>query len=255
MRRVTAAGRARAWLRGALALALVLVATAARAQRPAAAVARAGGGTVEVQSTTTGAEVFIDGQKVGEVPLEAPLPVAPGEHTIKVTRPGFAPYIDVFKAERKKPARVEVELVPVAGVLKLRTNVEAARVYVDGKFVGEAPLTTEVAVGSRAVQVSKGGYKDFFQSVAAVAGQEVSLEVQLDELPVGVNPYKPAAPPPPKWYEKWWVWTVGAVGVAAVVTAVVVPAYYGTRDPVGDFCKGNSCAGGIAAVNVPAPPR
>ena len=38
----------------------------------------------------------------------------------------------------------------------------------------------EVGVGARAIQVSKGGYRDFFQNLASVAGQEVALEVRLD---------------------------------------------------------------------------
>ena len=139
--------------------------------------------------------------------------------------------------------------------MKLRTNVEAARVYVDGKFVGEAPITAEIAVGARAVQVSKGGFKDFFQNMSAVAGQEVNLDVLLEELPVGVNPYKPPPPPPPKWYEKWWVWTVGAVGVGVVVTAVVVPAYFATRDPIGDHCGGNGCQGGVISITLQPPPK
>jgi hypothetical protein len=212
------------------------------------------GGTLELQSATTGAEVFVDGQKVGEAPLPAPLPFAPGEHTIKVIKDGFAPYIDVFKIDRRKPTLVNVELVAVAGVLKLRASVESARVYVDGKFVGEAPITTELGVGARAIQVSKGGFRDFFQNVSAVAGQEVNLEVQLEELPIGVNPYKPPPPPPPKWFEKWWVWTVGAVGVAVVVTAVVVPTWYATRDPVGDFCK-SGCSGGVVGINLMPVPK
>ena len=245
----------------ALTCALLLAATGlggvASAQRGAgAASASARAGVLEVQSTTDGAEVFIDGERIGTIPLAAPLTtLTPGEHTIKVVKPGFAPYIDVFKIDRKKPSRVDVELVPVAGVLKLKANVEAARVYVDGKFVGEAPITTEVGVGARAVQVSKGGFKDFFQNVSAVAGQEVNLDVQLEELPVGINPYKPPPPPPPKWFEKWWVWTAGAVGVGIVVTAVVVPVYYVTRDPVGDFCKSNSCQGGIVGINLMPVPK
>ena len=55
-----------------------------------------------------------------------------------------------------------------------------ARVYVDGKYVGEAPLSTELQVGARAIQVSKGGYSDFFQNVSAIAGQELMLDVQLE---------------------------------------------------------------------------
>ncbi|MCU1279234.1 MAG: S-layer-like array protein, partial [bacterium] len=211
----------------------LLAAGAASAQRALPAAGKAG--ALEISSTTAGAEVSIDGERVGTIPLAAPLTtLTPGEHTIKVEKPGFAPYIDVFKIDRRKPTRVEVELVAVAGVVRIKTNVEAARVYVDGKFVGEAPLVSEIGVGARAVQVSKGGYKDFFQNISAVAGQEVNLDVLLEELPVGVNPYKPPPPPPPKWYEHWWVWTVGAVGVGAVVTAIVVPVYYSTRDPIGD---------------------
>jgi hypothetical protein len=224
---------------------------AQRSGRGAAVAPVVGAGTLEVSSATAGAEVFIDGERVGTIPLAAPLTtLAPGEHTIKVVKPGFAPYIDVVKLDRKKPTRVEVELVAVAGVLRIKANVEAARVYVDGKFVGEAPITTEVQVGARAVQLSKGGYKDFFQNVSAVAGQEINLDVQLEELPMGVNPYKPPPPPPPKWFEKWWVWTVGAVGVGVVVTAVVVPVWYATRDRLGEFCSGNSCQGGVVGVNL-----
>jgi hypothetical protein len=222
---------------------------------PAAAVAKAG--ALEVSSSTAGADVSIDGERVGTIPLPGPITtLPPGEHTIKVEKPGFAPYIDVFKIDRKKPTKVEVELVAVAGVLKIKSNVEAARVYVDGKFVGEAPLTTEIGVGARAVQVSKGGFKDFFQNISAVAGQEVNLDVLLEELPMGANPYKPPPPPPPKWYEKWWVWTVGAVGVGVVVTAVVVPAYYATRDPIGDHCSGGTgCQGGIISITLGPLPK
>ncbi len=225
----------------------LLAAAPASAQRSQPAGGKAG--ALEVSSTTAGAEVSIDGERVGTIPLPAPLTtLTPGEHTIKVEKPGFAPYIDVFKIDRKKPTRVEVELVAVAGVLRLKANVEAARVYVDGKFVGEAPITSEIAVGARAVQVSKGGFKDFFQNISAVAGQEVNLDVLLEELPVGVNPYKPPPPPPPKWYEHWWVWTVGAVGVGAVVTAIVVPVYFATRDPIGDHCGKGGCAGGVIGI-------
>jgi hypothetical protein len=192
-------------------------------------------GTLIVESVTEGAEVFVDGAKVGVVPLPGPVPLPLGEHTIKVVKPGFAPLIDVFTITKKRPAKVEVELVPISGVLRVTANIEKAKVYVDGKFVGEAPLTAEVPVGAAAVQVSRGGYKDFFQNVASVAGQEVALDVKLEELPMGLNPYKPAPPPPRKTYEKWWVWTLAVAGVGAVVTVVVVPLYKVCRDPVQCF--------------------
>lgn len=192
-------------------------------------------GTLALSSTTEGAEVFIDGEKVGTVPLSGPVPLSAGEHTIKVIKTGYAPLIDVFKIQKKGQTRLEVELVPISGALKVTASVERARVYIDGKFVCETPCSAEMPVGPRAVQVSKGGYKDFFQNIASVAGQETALAVTLEELPAGANPYKPAAAPPPKWYEKWWVWTLAAVGAGAVATAIAVPVHESQRDRVQEF--------------------
>jgi hypothetical protein len=211
------------------------VALPALAKPPAAAVAApANPGALVLSSIVDGAEVFIDGNKAGVTPLP-PLPLTAGDHTIKVQKLGFSPYIDVFSINKKKETRLSVEPQPVSGVVKVTVNVEQAHVFVDGKFIGEAPLTAEMGVGAKAIQVSKGGYKDYFQNIDAVAGQEVSMEVALEELPQGLNPYKLAAPPPPKWFEKKWVWGVVAAGVAVAVIAVVVPVELANRDAVADF--------------------
>jgi len=192
-------------------------------------------GSLQVNSTTIGAEVFIDGDSAGTTPLPGPLTLTAEDHTLKVTKAGFAPLIDVVKIGKRKTTKIDVDLTPVAGILRVKSNIAQARVFVDGKFVGEAPLEAELPVGPRAVSVTKAGYKDFFVNLEAVAGQENTLEVKLDELPADINPYKPKAAPPPKWYEKWWVWTSGVVGVAVVVTAVAVPVALSQRDPVKEF--------------------
>jgi hypothetical protein len=202
------------------------------AKTPIAPVANPG--ALVVHCSTEGAEVFVDGNKVGTTPL-GPQVLTPGEHTVKIVKLGFAPLIDVFTINKKKETRLDVELVPVAGVVKISANVEQSHVFVDGKFVGEAPITVEVQVGARAIQVSKGGFKDFFQNVEAVAGQEVSIEVMLEELPMGANPYKPTPPPPPKWYEKWWVWTAAGGAVAVGVVAVVVGVTQANKNEISDF--------------------
>jgi hypothetical protein len=195
-----------------------------------------GTGTLQVRSHTVGADVIVDGQSVGKVPLEQPLTLPPGEHSIRIVKPGFAPYIDVFTVAKKKPTALEVDLDPVEGVLHVTASVESAHVFVDGKFVGEAPLQTTMAVGPRAIQVSKGGYRDFFRNVSSVAGQEVALDVKLEELPVGLNPYKPVPAAPARWYEKWWVWTAAAGGVAVVVTAIALGVTLGRPS---DQCGGS----------------
>ncbi len=44
------------------------------------------------------------------------------------------------------------------------------------------------------------------------------------------------------------MWTAGAVGIGVVVTAIVVPVWYATRDPIGDYCGKSGCAGGVISV-------
>jgi hypothetical protein len=205
----------------------VCVCAPARAER--------NGGSLIINATTLGAEVYVDGERVGTTPLSGPVPLTAEEHTLKVIKPGYAPLIDVIRIAKRHSTKIDVDLTPVAAILRVRASVPEARVFVDGKFVGQAPLESELPVGARAIQVSKAGYKDFFQNVEAVAGQELGIEVTLEELPAEINPYKQKAPPPPKWYEKWWVWTVGVVGVGAVVTAVAVPVALSHKDPIKEF--------------------
>ncbi len=169
-----------------------------------------------------GADVFIDGELVSKAPIELPVPVAVGSHTVKVVKLGYAPFIDVISTKGRRAIKLEVELVPVSGVLHVDSTVPGSRVLVDGRFVGVTPLDVEFDVGARAIQVEKGCYKEFFKNVLAVAGKEAALEVQLEALPDGVNPCIAKPAEAPKWYQKRWVW--GVVAGAAVVAAGAVTA-------------------------------
>lgn len=185
---------------------------------------------LSLRCTPGDAEVFIDGDSVGKTPIKGVLPLKVGEHTIRVSRPGFTPFIDVFKAKDGQVAKLEVELVPISGVLRLVSETPGARVFVDDKYAGDAPVETELTTGSHTVRVEKPGfYADTF-SVSAVAGQVIDKSVKLNELPPDQNPYLVKPPPPQKWYQKWWVWTIGAVGVAAVATAIIVPVVLSRKD-------------------------
>jgi hypothetical protein len=220
-------------------LLLALPAAAAPRSKPAPApAAKPDTGPQQGSLTVTGtpeAEIWVDGEKVSQTPLPLPLPMPLGEHTIKVAKVGYAPFIDVFKIKKGKETKVEVDLVPIAGIVSVTSTIPNARVFVDGKFVGEAPISSEIPIGAVAVQVSKGGYKDFFQNVMGVAGKVIKLDVKLEELPPEINPYVVKPPPPPKLYEKWWVWTAAIGGAAVLITAVVVPVTLATRDPINNF--------------------
>jgi hypothetical protein len=200
-------------------------------------------GELEVHSRTQGAELAIDGAARGTLPLTRPLLLLPGEHTIKISKRGYIDYLDVVFIRAGKSTRLDIDLLPATGILRLRGGPPGSRVFVDGKFVGElgqAPLEAEVGVGPRSVRVSKGGYRDFLGQVAAMAGQTAEVEVALVELPPAENPFRPPPPPRPKWYERWYVWAGGAAVVVAVTMAFVLPAALGGESSCQDY-RGSIC--------------
>jgi hypothetical protein len=192
-------------------------------------------GTLVIESTTRGAKVYIDGDEVGTIPLERPIRLMPGEHTVKVIKPGHTQYMETIRVRRGKRVRLEVDLLPISGVVTLLTSPTGARVYLDGKFVGKTPLKQlEIKAGKHKVRIAHIGFYDAFQGFDVVAGKQRQLIVQLKSLPDDINPLIPKIPPK-KWYEKWWVWASAAGGLVALVTAIAIPLAMSSKDPIKDF--------------------
>lgn len=192
-------------------------------------------GTLVIESTTKGAKVYIDGDEVGSIPLERPIRLMPGQHTIKVTKPGHTQYMETIRVRRGRRVRLEVDLLPISGVTTLLTSPQGARVYLDGKFVGKTPLRAlEIKAGKHKVRIAHIGFYDAFRKFTIVAGKQRKIIVQLKPLPDDINPLIPKTPPK-KWYEKWWVWASAAGGLVALVTAIAVPLAMSGKDPIKDF--------------------
>ncbi len=202
-------------------------------------------GRLVLTSQTEGAEVFVDGELVGKLPLEKPVVLKPGKYTLKITKKGFTEFIDVFTIKARRDTKLDIDLLPFAGVVRITTNVPGSRVFVDGKFVGETPLDAELQPGARTLKLQKGGYRDLTKTLEVVAGQTQNQDLTLEELPLGENPFRPLPPRPPKWYEKWWVWAVLAGGTTVLALTIALPSYYLGRDPVEafnpQFCWGPGC--------------
>lgn len=197
---------------------------------------RAGGfGTLEINSMTDGAQVEIDGSKVGVLPFAKPLRVKVGKHTLKLTKKGYTEYLDVFTIKRRKTTSLDIDLLPYAGVVKIICNVEEARVFIDGKFVGTSPLEHEVLMGKRTIRVRKAGYLEHIGTFKSIAGKTKTVKITLKAMAVGTTPYRPPPPPPPKWYEKWYVWAGAAGGVVAVTLTVVISVVVANQSDLEDF--------------------
>ena len=178
---------------------------------------------LEVSSLTEGAEVFVDGNFVGIVPLDGGIEVEPGEHVIKVSKRGYVDYLETHQLKRsRKPYVVEADLLPFSGVMIIQTVPTGAQVLIDDAFVGETPFEGEIEEGERKITLQTAGYLSHEEQRAIIAGETYFIDLSLT-----------AEPPPvveaPFW-TTWWFWT-GVAVVLAGGTAVAF-ALSGDGDPV-----------------------
>lgn len=188
--------------------------------------ARRGDGTLMIRSLTAGAEVRVDGRSIATLPMRLPLALPPGEHTLKVTKPGHAPYIDTFVIKRGRDTVLDVDLIAVSAVLAVRADPAGTQVIVDGRVMGAAPWTGDVKPGNRRVELRAEGHATWSRIVRAELGQVHPIDVSL--IPSAADP---AGGDP--WYAEPWVWAGAgaAVAVAVIAAAVVVAQPEPRADP------------------------
>lgn len=189
-------------------------------------------GWIEIVSSTMGAEVVVDGEQVGTVPIAEKVQVSVGEHSVKVAKRGYTQHLEVVRVKLRQTVTINANLLALSGVLRVEANVEDARVFVDEEYIGNVPVEQEVEPGSREVKVRLLGYHDFRQTIDVVAGEETTISAELERLPPEEDPTIVEPPDPPRWYERWWVWTI--VGTVVVSLAVVLPVVLTRED---DHCE------------------
>jgi hypothetical protein len=170
-------------------------------------------GILEVSATVKGADIIIDGKKQAKTP-SGPLSITVGVRTVVVKKLGYLDYTEKVKIGAGDTTRVVADLLPFAGVISVTANAPKAKVQVDGKTVGTAPLEIEVSLGQRQITVSAPGWKSFSTSIRADAGTMYPIEAKLtrgsgpasDDLDLApLEPLEPlalepvaVAPPPGK---------------------------------------------------------
>jgi len=137
-------------------------------------------GLIEVTSVNEGAKVFVDDRSVGVAPMTMKN-VVPGEHRIKLKKLGYLAGEQVVKVEAKKTARVQIDLLPYAGVLTVKASPKGGQVFVDGKGVGVVPYEGEISIGRRSVEVKKDGFITFREVFQVGAGETYKIETTMQK--------------------------------------------------------------------------
>uniref|UniRef100_A0A7C2GFA1 PEGA domain-containing protein n=1 Tax=Thermus islandicus TaxID=540988 RepID=A0A7C2GFA1_9DEIN len=132
-------------------------------------------GTLVVDSSPSGAEVYVDGRLQGRTPLRMSLEA--GRHEVRVAAPGYGEYRAQVEVRPGESVRLTVELVPVRATLELYVNAEA-RVFLDGQEVGVARggyLRLEAPLGEHELTLVAPGYHTLVQTVRLSGNQVLRL--------------------------------------------------------------------------------
>jgi len=144
-----------------------------------------GKATLSVKSNVSGAEVFVDGQKMGTTQLSE-VAISAGEHRILVEKSGYEAYRKTIHVKQgySIPLYVDLKLeAPKRGRLYIDTQPNGAMVRIlniDQKF----HQGIELEVGSYHIEVSAYGYKTKKLWVSLVVGEDKTLNVRLNRISI-----------------------------------------------------------------------
>ena len=143
-------------------------------------------GSIKVVSPVPEAAVFIDGERVGNVPQEKE--VAPGEHFVVVTKAGYRKYEEKVRVTAGKAITVQATLQAV-GALRILSNPAGAEVVIDGESVGTTPFNKDdIEVGDHIVVLKVRDYFDFEREITIKGGERTIVRGTLDAIDRGPTP-------------------------------------------------------------------
>lgn len=141
-------------------------------------------GNILVEADVPGAEVLIDGNKHPDATPTMISGVTEGPHVIKVRKPPAVDWTQTVVVEANKTVKVSAELKATlagpVGRVQVLSNVEGARVFLDGKDVGPTPADiTDVKPGEHVIEVKADGYVTREERITVNAGSAAVLKLDL----------------------------------------------------------------------------
>lgn len=110
---------------------------------------------------------------------------------------------------------LDLVAIPHTGHVTITAAQIGARIAVDGRDLGPAPVTIELAAGGHQVEVGAPGYAPTRSELAVAAGQARTVNIVLQ---------LPPAPETAPFYHRWWFWAgVGVAAAATVGTILLLP--------------------------------
>ncbi len=136
-------------------------------------------GTIDIACDPDGAEVFVNGISRGQTPCRIDR-IPGGSVALEIKANGFQPHKRDVSLAAGEVQKVEIQLKPLPGTLRVVSIPEGARVYIDDEFKGEAPFDLASAKpGTYRVRVEKAGHEPAARDITLEKGASITEEFRL----------------------------------------------------------------------------
>ena len=133
-------------------------------------------GTLEIRSDVSGADVLLNGKRVGTTPYKAS-DLTPGKYSVKVEKAGYTSFEKRVDLGSKQLV-VRAKLVAAFATLRVEANVPGAKVLLDGEERGTTPLElSNVSPGRHELAVSADGYETKTETLEVESGER---DIKID---------------------------------------------------------------------------
>jgi hypothetical protein len=129
---------------------------------------------LNVDANVRGAQVYINGQLVGQTPIG--LRVARGNYEVRVTAPGYQDFVQ--SVNLRSSEQVSAFLQILLSQLSVNANVQGADVIINGSVMGKTPFMAAVAPGAYSLIVRAPGYMDYQVQLSVNGPQAINAVLQ-----------------------------------------------------------------------------
>jgi hypothetical protein len=143
-------------------------------------------GSIYVQSSPSGANIYFNGNYRGTAPLTIN-EVWPGSDTITAEMSGYSSYKTTITVYAGQQSTVYCSLTPIVttGALYVLSDPTNANVYLDGAYKGRTPVTlNNLAADTHTLEIDISGYYDWKSSVTVPVGGTKTVSATLNPMPV-----------------------------------------------------------------------
>lgn len=207
-------------------------------------------GSLAIHSDPEGARILLDGKEYGVTPVTID-PVAPGSHSIRLSKEGRSDVLQAVVVEPGQPAVVDAILVAEGGTLEIKPSPRDGAVFVNGVEIGAGrQVIGPVKPGTYSIRVTASGHTDFIQPVQVDASGTTRVAARLQSFDVGGGGSQSAGALPVHERPGFWAGIGG--GAAAVAAAVVVSAVVvSTTEPEPIHVPGTEAPGATITLSLP----